>query len=67
MSSPDRCPEGCDLTGAPIPSNIREHYGDATHFSRAVGEYDMWLDRTVAWHCPDCGVTWSRSLAPVSE
>ena len=62
-----RCPDGCDLTGAPIPDNVRDHYGDATHFSRVVGHYDLMADRTVAWNCPDCGLTWSRDLAPVSE
>lgn len=67
MSEPYRCPEGCDLTGEAIPANVREHYGDVTHYSRAVGEYDMMRDVTVAWHCPDCGVSWSRDLAPVSE
>lgn len=55
------CPRGCDLRGAPIPEEHREFYGSTeTHFSRAIGIYDRDRDRTVEWHCPDCGVSWPR-------
>lgn len=60
MSSPDVCPNGCDLRGGEIPAESRELYGGSTHFSRVTGMYDRGLDRTVAWLCPDCGVSWGR-------
>lgn len=56
----DNCPNGCDLTGAPIPEEHRHLYGGKTHFSRRFGHYDMARDRTVSWSCPDCGITWPR-------
>ena len=58
----DECPNGCDLQGPPIPEKHRQHYGDETHFSRRVGVYDLALDRTMFWRCPDCGVEWDRPL-----
>jgi len=27
-------------------------------YSRMIGVYSRDLDRTVAWRCPDCKVTW---------
>lgn len=30
-------------------------------WGRAIGIYDMELDRTVAWKCPDCGHQWGRT------
>ncbi len=53
------CPE-CDASwiGSPIPAAYREHHGKRTHYSRIIGVTDMWLDRTVAWRCPDCGKEW---------
>jgi hypothetical protein len=56
-----KCPNGCDLTGEPIPEGARHHYGDKTHFSRCIGIYDHNRDRTVEWLCPDCGVRWPRT------
>jgi len=56
----DTCPNGCDLTGGPIPEESQHLYGGKTHFSRRVGYYDMTQDRTVSWSCPDCGLTWPR-------
>jgi hypothetical protein len=61
MSDVDTCPNGCDLRGNPIPEEHAGLYGeDVTHFSRAFGRYDMALDRTVEWSCPDCGICWPR-------
>jgi len=54
------CPNGCDLRGDPIPEEHRHMYGDVTHFSRMLGRYDLVLDRTVEWSCPDCGIVWPR-------
>ena len=56
----DTCPNGCDLRGDPIPEEHRDMYGDASHFSRAIGIYDLAKDRTVEWACPDCEVRWPR-------
>jgi hypothetical protein len=61
MSDVDTCPNGCDLTGKPIPEEHAGLFGEGvTHFSRALGRYDMERDRTVEWSCPDCGVVWPR-------
>lgn len=30
------------------------------NWGRAIGIYDMDLDRTVAWKCPDCNHQWGR-------
>jgi hypothetical protein len=58
----ERCP-GCeaDLRGEPIPEEVREHYGNHTHFSRRIGIYSRESDRTVRWRCPDCGHEWERT------
>ena len=29
-------------------------------WGRTIGIYDMELDRTVAWKCPDCNHQWGR-------
>ena len=61
MTDRDTCPNGCDLVGDPIPDAHRDLYGEGyTHFSRVIGIYDMALDRTVEWLCPDCEVRWPR-------
>jgi hypothetical protein len=68
MPSPMKCPNGCDLTGSPIPDEHREYYEpEATHFSRAIGIYDWYKDRTVSWSCPDCSVVWDRFTKYVIE
>lgn len=59
--TPHQCPAcNADLTGAPIPEEYREHYGDSTHYSRAIGIYSIERDVTIAWKCPDCGHEWER-------
>lgn len=61
MSDEDKCPNGCDLRGDPIPERSQYLYGGKTHFSRMIGNYDIIEDRTVSWSCPDCGITWPRT------
>ena len=34
--------------------------GDDRTYYRTIGIYDRNRDRTVAWHCPDCGHQWDR-------
>jgi hypothetical protein len=59
--TPMKCPNGCDLTGNPIPEEHRSYYQEgATNFSRVIGNYDWYEDRTITWSCPDCGVVWTR-------
>lgn len=31
-----------------------------TVYSRVIGIYDIDLDRTTEWLCPDCGFWWDR-------
>lgn len=58
-SDPAYCPHcGVSFEGEPIPEQDRESFGGQTHFSRVIGLYDVGVDRTVAWKCPDCGHTW---------
>lgn len=53
--SADRCPKcGADWTGPEILPQHRENYSGATHYRRVIAIYDLDLDRTVAWECPDC-------------
>ena len=69
-TTPDVCPNGCDLQGNSIPQEHIElgYYEEgATHFSRAVGYYSWELDRTVSWGCPDCGTTWPRWESDVPD
>ena len=61
--TPDICPKcGADLTGEPIPQEYidKGYYGNNTHYSRVGSIYDIGLDRTVAWVCPDCKHEWER-------
>jgi hypothetical protein len=68
MSTPMSCPNNCDLTGDPIPDEHRDYYQEgSTHFSRAIGIYDWYKDRTVFWSCPDCKVTWDRFTKEIIE
>jgi hypothetical protein len=64
----DTCPNGCDLTGVPIP----QEYIDAglypsgrTHYSRMIGvEVRDVYDGVLFWRCPDCKIAWPRFAAP---
>ena len=63
MPRPDICPLcGSDLTGEPIQQEYIDKgwYGDLTHYSRMIAVYDIALDRTVEYQCPDCGGRWPR-------
>jgi len=61
MTTPNKCPAcNANLQGEPIPEKSREHFGNATHFSRVIGIYDTRRDRTTDWQCPDCGHRWAR-------
>lgn len=60
----DVCPNGCDLTGTPIPQEHIDagYYGkDSTHFSRKIGVSVRGVyDCTLYWMCPDCDIAWHR-------
>lgn len=61
MSTPMKCPNGCDLTGELIPGEYQDLYPpDVTNFSRVIGNYDWYEDRTISWLCPDCDIVWTR-------
>jgi predicted RNA-binding Zn-ribbon protein involved in translation (DUF1610 family) len=62
MSSDDPCPHcGADMRGDPIPDELRQHYGDSTHWSRRIGvEIPNAYDGALFWQCPDCGGQWHR-------
>lgn len=62
----DPCPHcGTNLTGDQIDPEVADQYAGEyidgkKYFSRVIGIYDMALDRTVAWKCPDCEEEWRR-------
>jgi hypothetical protein len=59
----DECPFcKADLSGEPIPENLREMYpSGATHYSRLIGiEVPELYDGVSYWECPDCHVRWDR-------
>lgn len=62
MSIPANCPHcGTSLQGAPIPDDLRQHYGDATHFQRFIGvEVAGVYDGALFYRCPDCGHPFHR-------
>jgi predicted RNA-binding Zn-ribbon protein involved in translation (DUF1610 family) len=61
LPEPNYCPRcGVSFQGAPIPEEDRASFGGQTHFTRVIGIYDVVVDRTTAWRCPDCGHTWSE-------
>lgn len=56
----ERCPHcNSNLCGDVIPTSIQKHYGD-THFSRKIGIYDVSLDKTTHYICPDCNGTFDN-------
>lgn len=61
VSKLDTCPIcGVSWVGDPIPETHRQHYGGATHFRRLIAMYDVTLDCTTQWKCPDCLTLWDR-------
>lgn len=56
------CPHcGADLQGEPIPAEVRDCYGNATHYYRTIGvEIRGVYDGVLFWRCPDCGAEWHR-------
>lgn len=54
------CPNcSANLQGEPIPKEQQESYG-CTNFTRKIGIYDIYEDRTVKSKCPDCEYEWAR-------
>lgn len=44
-----------------------EYTVDGKRYSHIFGVYDLNLDRTVAWMCPNCERKWSRNALVVDE
>jgi hypothetical protein len=44
----------------------REQTNNVTHASRVIAVYDMELDRTVAYQCPDCHKQWPITNHPLA-
>ena len=59
----DNCPAcNVSLNGDLIPADIAHHYS-GKHWRREIGIYNMDLDRTTHWRCPDCEHEWPVTLA----
>lgn len=55
------CPHcNANLNAEPIPLKHRHMFGMQKYFSRKIGIYDMYKDRTVEHMCPDCEKRWAR-------
>lgn len=55
---PLNCPLcSANLIGDEIPAEDQHLFG-ASHFKREIGIYDLYLDKTVEWECPDCKGRW---------
>lgn len=66
----DVCPAcGASWKGDPIPEDSRQHYGNATHWSRGIGiELRNVYDGVVVWKCPDCKSLFHRFTGePVTD
>ena len=62
MDGPQKCVEcGYSFKGEKIPKGSQEFYGNHTHFSKMVGVYDIDLDRTVYFQCPECNAHYDRN------
>lgn len=57
---PWNCPH-CyiSLLGKPIPKKYLHMYA-GRYYKREIGRYDLVLDVTAAYQCPDCKNIWSR-------
>ncbi len=63
MSDPTSCPScRTSFTGEPIPQEYIDagYYGDKTHYSSVIGQYDLYEDRITSWQCPLCLHQWKR-------
>ena len=60
ITTENNCPNcKVNLDGDPIPVEIRDHYGDSTHWDRKIGIEDpMGYDGVSWWRCPDCDHVW---------
>jgi hypothetical protein len=56
----EKCPNGCNLQGELIPEKDRQHFGTATHFSKAICVELPFYDGGAYYTCPDCKVNWHR-------
>ena len=55
MTLPDHCPHcGASFQGDPVQEKDRKYFGDITHFSRLIGYFNLYTDRTEQYICPDC-------------
>lgn len=59
------CP-GCNisLVGDPIPEEVREGYGNHTHYRREIMITNTNLPR---FQCPDCGVEFDETGTIIKE
>lgn len=58
-SEPLTCPHcHTNLVGDEIPEDDKRFFG-TSHFKREIGIYDVNLDRTVEYECPDCKGRWT--------
>lgn len=57
-----RCPRCLSKwEGDPIPENIRQYYGDKTHWSKLIGvEVPGVYDGVLLWECPACKTKFPR-------
>lgn len=66
MAESRYCPEcNADLRGDQIPpeqadSYAGEYIDGKKYFSKWIGIYDLYQDRTVAWMCPECKKEYKR-------
>jgi len=68
MDGPVSCSEcKASFVAEKIPKGSKEFYGDYTHFSRLVGIYDVNLDRTVYFQCPECPARYGRDYKLITE
>ena len=52
---PHNCPHcNVSLLDEPIPEDSKQHY-HGNYFKREIGWYDIDIDRTTHFICPDCG------------
>lgn len=61
LEGPEKCLDcGVSFKAEKIPKNSKEFYGELTHFSKLIGVYDVDLDRTVFFKCPECPARYGR-------